>query len=180
MTAAAAANYLLYIMGDAFDDLTNMKINKLLYFAQGHYLKKYGVPLFDDPIEAWDHGPVVPEVYHAYKGYGDRPIQGYDGNMILAVTPEAEDILYQVARKYGRYTAGALRNMTHVVGSPWDRVYQGGHSHTEIPLAVIRDYFTEAEDLTPAVKHFQESDFVGYRDEDGVLVLPKDWDDGEV
>ena len=39
MTAIAVANYLLYIMGEAFDDLTNMKLNKLLYFAQGHYLQ---------------------------------------------------------------------------------------------------------------------------------------------
>lgn len=67
MTAIAVANYLLYIMGEAFDDLTNMKLNKLLYFAQGHYLQRYGKPLFDNAVEAWDHGPVVPEVYTAYK-----------------------------------------------------------------------------------------------------------------
>ena len=67
MTATTAATYLLYIMGEVFDDLTNMKLNKLLYFAQGYYLKKYGRPLFDNAIEAWEHGPVVPEVYSAYK-----------------------------------------------------------------------------------------------------------------
>lgn len=180
MTAAEAANYLLYIMGDTFDDLTNMKINKLLYFAQGHYLRKYGTPLFDNTIEAWDHGPVVPEVYSAYKRYGDQPIKGYDGDMIAGITPEAEDLLYNVARKYGRYTASALRNMTHVVGSPWDQFYQGNHSHAAIPLTAIQNYFAEAEDLIPAVKQFKESDFIGYRGKDGVLVLPKEWDDGEV
>lgn len=42
MTATTAATYLLYIMGEVFDNLTNMKLNKLLYFAQGYYLKKYG------------------------------------------------------------------------------------------------------------------------------------------
>lgn len=68
MEARTVANYMLYIMGDAFDDLTNMKINKLLYFAQGHYLREYGEPLFDDGIEAWDHGPVIPAVYSAYTG----------------------------------------------------------------------------------------------------------------
>lgn len=46
MEAKTIANYMLYIMSDAFDDLTNMKINKLLYFAQGHYLSKYGKALF--------------------------------------------------------------------------------------------------------------------------------------
>lgn len=180
MNAKMAANYLVYIMKDAFDDLTNMKINKLLYFAQGYYLKKYGVPLFDDVIEAWEHGPVVAEVYAAYKKYGDKPITEYDAGAIAEVKPEAEDILYGVARKYGRYTASALRNMTHVVGSPWDLVYQEGHTHTEIPLSFIQSYFDAADDLAPAVKQFKDDEFIGYRGEDGILVLPKEWDDDEV
>lgn len=180
MDARTVANYMVYIMGDAFDDLTNMKINKLLYFAQGHYLSKYGKPLFDDGIEAWGHGPVIPAVYSAYKVYGDKPVEGYDSDALSEVTPEAEEVLYGVARKYGKYTASALRNMTHVVGSPWDQVYQGNHAHVEIPLPVIRAYFADIEGLQPAAKQFKESDFIGYRDSDGVLVLPKEWDDGEV
>lgn len=180
MKAVAAANYMLYIMSDVFDDLTNMKINKLLYFAQGHYLRKYGAPLFSDGIEAWEHGPVVPEVYSTYKGYGDLPIRSYNADMISDVTPEAEEIMYGVAREYGRYTASALRNMTHVVGSPWSKSYRGSHTRNEIPVSVIQSYFSEHEGLNPATKQFKDDDFIGYRDEDGVLVLPKEWDDGEV
>ncbi|MCC8078955.1 MAG: DUF4065 domain-containing protein [Oscillospiraceae bacterium] len=177
MNATAAANYLLYIMSNAFDDLTNMKINKLLYFAQGHYLSKYNQPLFGDSIEAWEHGPVVPAVYSAYKTYGDRPITSYDTSSISDVSPEAEEILYDVARKYGRYTASALRNMTHIVGSPWEQVYQPQHTHIEIPQSIIQEYFSEFDELSPATKQFKESDFIGYRDDDGILVLPKEWDD---
>lgn len=180
MKAITAANYMLYIMSDVFDDLTNMKINKLLYFAQGHYLRKYGTPLFADGIEAWEHGPVVPEVYCAYKEYGDRPIKSYSADMISEVTPNAEEIMYGVARKYGRYTASALRNMTHVVGSPWSQVYRGSHTHNPIPVAAIQSYFAELGELSPAAKQFKESDFIGYRDKDGILVLPKEWDDGEI
>lgn len=180
MKAKTVANYLVYIMNDAFDDLTNMKINKLLYFAQGYYLKKYGVPLFEDALEAWEHGPVVPEVYFAYKKYGEKPITDYDPSTVDKVSREAEEILYGVARKYGRYTASALRNMTHVVGSPWDLVYEKGHPHTEIPTNFILRYFKEYEDLSTAEKQFKESDFVGYRDTDGILVLPKEWDDEEI
>ena len=180
MDAKTVANYLLYIMGDAFDDLTNMKINKLLYFAQGHYLGKYGKPLFEDRIEAWEHGPVVPAVYSAYKEYGDRPIKGCDAGKAAGMPAEAEEVLYGVARQYGRFTASALRNMTHVIGSPWDQVYRADHNHTEIPLPVIRDYFSGLAELAPAEKQFRESDFVGYRDSDGVLVLPKEWADEAV
>lgn len=180
MEAKTAANYLVYIMGETFDDLTNMKINKLLYFAQGHHLKNYGVPMFQDKIEAWEHGPVVPDVYAAYKEYGDRPIKACDEAAAGNVVPEAEKTLYDVARTYGRYTAAALRNMTHVVGSPWDQVYQGRHTHIEIPLGIIQSYFAQQQELKPVEKQFKESDFIGYRDRDGILVLPKEWDDGTV
>ena len=49
------------------DTLTNLKLNKLLYYAQGEYLARTGKPLFDDEIQAWDYGPVVPVIYYKYK-----------------------------------------------------------------------------------------------------------------
>jgi uncharacterized phage-associated protein len=48
-------------------DMTNMKLQKLLYYAQGQYLAEHEEPLFDEDIEAWSHGPVVPSVYRAFK-----------------------------------------------------------------------------------------------------------------
>lgn len=181
MKARDAANYLLYIMSGAFDDLTNMKINKLLYFAQGYYLKEHGIPLFDDKIEAWEHGPVVPDVYSLYKEYGDKPIKDFDDTGAAdKVDSEEKRVLYDVAKEYGKYTASALRNMTHVIGSPWDRVYQPDQLHKMIPVAVMREYFNEMRELSPEVKKFKETDFIGYRDENGVLVLPKEWNDGEI
>lgn len=176
MNAAIIANYLIYIMAAAFDDVTNRKLNLFLYYAQGHYLSKYGTPLFSDPIEAWDCGPVVPAVYSAYKSCGSRPIKDYDLSVVSAVTPQVSDILFGVARNYGKYSGSALRNMTRVIGSPWDQVYHKGQEHTEIPISLIQSYFADIGELKPAVKHFKESDFVGWRDEDGILVLLKEWD----
>ncbi|MFD2419431.1 Panacea domain-containing protein [Amycolatopsis pigmentata] len=46
--------------------LSNLKLQKLLYYAQGHYLALTGRPLFDDEIQAWSHGPVVPAVYRQW------------------------------------------------------------------------------------------------------------------
>lgn len=180
MKATEVANYLLYIMGDAFSDLTNMKINKLLYFAQGHYLQKYGKPLFEDEIEAWSHGPVVPEVYATYKPYRSRPIPSYDPSKMVEMPKDAEDVLFAVARKYGNYTASALRNKTHVVGSPWSQTYQKNKPHAKIPQPMIQRYFANLGALDAEQKQFNENDFVGYRDSDGILVLPKEWDDGEI
>ena len=48
------------------DLVTNLRLQKLLYFAQGWSLARYGKPLFDAPIEAWKFGPVVREVYNEY------------------------------------------------------------------------------------------------------------------
>ncbi len=181
MDAKTVANYMIYIMSDAFDDLTNMKVNKLLYFAQGHYLGKYGKPLFQDTFEAWEHGPVIPDVYAKYKEYGDEPIKEYDADDIPDMPKDVDDILFGVARKYGVLTASALRNKTHVIGSPWSQVYKRGQLHTEIPTQMIQDYFSGLEEVGPVKKSFKESDFVGYRDNEGYLVLPKEWsDDGEI
>ena len=58
------------------DLMTNLRLQKLLYFAQGWYLARYGKPLFSDEIEAWTYGPVVPEVYQTYKPNGKDGIEG--------------------------------------------------------------------------------------------------------
>lgn len=180
MKATVLSNYMLYIMSDAFNDLTNMKINKLLYFAQGYSLCQFGIPIFDDKIEAWPHGPVVPSVYETYKSFGSAPIKGYCIESISMIDPKSENVLYSVARDYGKYPASELRKMTHEIGSPWYEVYQEGQAHIEIPLDLIRSYFARSGALKNAEKQFSEDDFVGYRDHNGVLVLPKEWDDGEV
>lgn len=98
-------------------------------------------------------------------------------NHVALVDPDAENVLFDVVRNYGKYTAAELRNMTHTKGTPWAQVYQEGQIHVEIPLRLIQNYFSTLEALMPAEKYFSESDFIGYRDENGILVLPKDWDD---
>ena len=177
-SAYEIANYLVYLMSDVCDDLTNMKINKLLYYAQGHSMKKYGRVMFDDRIEAWDHGPIVYDVYTHYKDYGDRPISEWNKEMLGAVSAEDQECLMDVARTYSRYTAAALRNMTHVPNGPWDKAYEPGNLRTEIPVQLIKDYFENHVDpIRPIELNLDSDSFVGYRDSDGYLVLPEDWDD---
>ena len=59
---------------DRGDLMTNLRLQKLLYFAQGWHLARFGRPLFDASIEAWPYGPAVPEAYRAYKEYGREGI----------------------------------------------------------------------------------------------------------
>ena len=73
---------------DRGDMMTNLRLQKLLYFAQGWHLARFGRPLFDASIEAWPYGPVVPEVYRAYKEYGREGIASAEPPAAGAFTPE--------------------------------------------------------------------------------------------
>ena len=100
------------------DLVTNMRLQKLLYFAQGWHLARYGKPLFSAPLEAWTWGPVVPAVYHAYKSNGKQGLT-CDPPRPDAFTPEEYDLLLDVAREYDNYSTAALVNMSHEANAPW-------------------------------------------------------------
>ncbi len=75
MTAHEIAKYFVSLVDEeAGDSISNLKVQKLLYYAQGGYLAFHDEPLFPEAIKAWAHGPVVPQVYHEYKQYGAGPI----------------------------------------------------------------------------------------------------------
>ena len=67
--------------------VTNMKLQKLLYYMQGFHLAWFDTPLFDEEIEAWMYGPVVPSVFETYKHEGKRGIE-YSGNTIMLLDEE--------------------------------------------------------------------------------------------
>lgn len=178
MLATDVANYMIYLLNDSCDDLTNMKLNKLLYYAQGYSLKQRGCPLFDDTIEAWQHGPVVPSVYHHYKNNHDDPIHQWDEKRLDAIDEESKELIFNVAKKYSEYTAIALRNMTHSPKGPWSQCYKDDEKYVIIPTGLIKDYFDHYEqEIAPFEIQFDESDFIGHRDSSGYLVLPEDWND---
>ena len=98
--------------------ITNLKIQKLCYYAQGFALVRLGRPLFFDPIERWDHGPVVPPLWRNYRQFGNGPIL-LEGPMDAAkYNRQIRSVLDVVFARYGQYSAPELRNMTHSE-SPW-------------------------------------------------------------
>src|SRR5260370_7382775 len=76
VSARAVANELLDAAEDARSSIDPLQMQKLLYLAQGWTLGLTGDPLFREPIEAWEYGPVVPEIYHSVKMFGASPIRG--------------------------------------------------------------------------------------------------------
>jgi uncharacterized phage-associated protein len=80
LPAIDVANYFLSKADpEAGDVISNLKLQKLLYYAQGFHLAIYGERLFIEQIKAWKHGPVVPDIYHHFKKHGEfglpRPTQ---------------------------------------------------------------------------------------------------------
>ena len=98
---------------DGGDLMTNMKLHKMLYYQQGFHLAMFGTPLFEDEIEAWMYGPVVPSVYEAYKSYGRKGIPA-DTNNCFSFGDAKETALFdEVYKVYGKFSAIGLMNMTH-------------------------------------------------------------------
>lgn len=68
------ANYVIHVALDQGIDITNLHLQKILYYLQAESLVRSDVPLFDGEMEKWRLGPVIPTVYHEYKEFGSRPI----------------------------------------------------------------------------------------------------------
>jgi uncharacterized phage-associated protein len=129
------------------DELSNMKLQKLLYYAQGHYLARHHAPLFEDPIQAWSHGPVVPKVYRAFKDFGSAAIELPDDDPFAwgDVDPETTDFLGKTWNTYGGFSAGRLRNMTHDE-LPWRKNWSGGdRGDADIALNDLEHHFAQFE-----------------------------------
>lgn len=125
------------ICGDDADEISNLKLQKLLYYAQGLHLAMYGRPLFNDEIIAWQHGPVVKAVYEKYKH------NGRSGIVDAALpddtfTKEAIDIMTITLHNFGQFSAWKLRDMTHEE-TPW-KVTDINHV---ISQDIIKKYFEE-------------------------------------
>lgn len=112
-TASEVARYFLAVQDENAGELiTNLKLQKLLYYAQGYHLALYGRPLFDDPLEAWEHGPVVGSIYREYKLFRDQPIV-VPAEVPEGLSDEAKTVLDDVYAAYGRFTAVRLLQITH-------------------------------------------------------------------
>ena len=123
-------------------ELSNLKLQKLLYYAQGHYLADNGAPLFEDRIQAWSHGPVVPTVYHRFKSFGSDSISLPENDSFewTDVDPYTTEFLSKVWNTYGGIAAWKLRNMTHAE-PPWKDHFDSDEWYTVIPVGEIRAYF---------------------------------------
>jgi uncharacterized phage-associated protein len=119
--------------------ISPMKLQKLLYYAQGAFIAIDGAPLFDDDIEVWDHGTVVPSVYRKYKKYGAGGIDENESGGKAVFDEHTRAMLQGVYEKYGMYSASRLRNMTHSE-PPYIKAAEAG-DNAVISKESMKEYF---------------------------------------
>lgn len=136
-SATAVANYIV----SHASSVTNLKLQKMLYFIQGFALVQLGRALFTDYIEAWTYGPVVPSVYQRFKKWGADPIRQVEPAETID-NPAVIDFLNRLIRVLDGFSALDLVELTHKEGSPWSMVWNKGYGrYCIIPNEMIRQYF---------------------------------------
>lgn len=130
---------------DVYEGLTHLKIQKLLYFAEGVNLAINDEPLFREKIYAWQHGPVVKEVYEELKHNGSKEIE-FDKNQYENIKKINENsnifnVLVSVYNSYAGYTAWQLREKSHIAGGPWQVTVDTKGMQKEIDKNFIKEYF---------------------------------------
>jgi uncharacterized phage-associated protein len=142
-TALTVARYFLSIPEEDSGELvSNLKLQKLLYYAQGYYVALNGVTtlLFKDTIYAWKHGPVIKTVYSHFSSCKDGAIPQVSPPPKL---PENDRLfLNRIHDTFGRYSAWALRDMTHKE-PPWLDNYEPEVQDIVIPVSDLHKYFSK-------------------------------------
>ena len=143
ISANNVAQYLLYWANCNGELITNLKLQKLLYYAQAWYLVNYRKPLFPDPIEAWDFGPVIKEIYEKYKKFGARAIEYKDKNGKEAELFSRNQLNYlnEFCQNYVQYPAYMLVNASHN-DAPWKDAHNSGNNAV-ISIDSMKKYYSE-------------------------------------
>lgn len=142
-------------------EITNLALQKLLYFAHGWFYAIYELPLVKSKFEAWQYGPVQRVIYDQFKVCRDAPIRQLRATYIDPTTgegiyrepkivPEHAAIIRSILEKYAKYSVGELVRESHAEDSPWEYVWQQAedaiYPGMKIPDVLILDHFKR---LTP-------------------------------
>ena len=131
----AVANAILDVAEQGQLYLSNLSLNKILFFAHADHLVLHSAPLVNLTFEAWEFGPVMPIVYRQFKTFGARTISGR-AFKICTATGEDVPVDYSKERidlqfitdtveRYGNLSPRKLVAMSHAPGGPWDAVWNG-------------------------------------------------------
>ncbi len=144
ISALDVAHYFLFLKENenVTELISNLKVQKLLYYAQGFYLAENDKPLFLEDFQAWDYGPVIPEVYTIFKPneWKDISLECPVSDRILN-DPAKIHFFNRIWEAFGQFSAWKLAEMTHQE-EPWASLYIKG-GNVLIPKKIIGKYFKQ-------------------------------------
>ncbi len=117
----AVSDYFIALSNETHNGITNLKLQKLVYYVQAWHLAAFGDPVFEEDFQAWVHGPVVPSLYHRYKSATYKPlIEDKEKFSVLEsrLPGNLKLILDDVVEEYFGKTAYELERLTHSE-DPW-------------------------------------------------------------
>lgn len=143
ITAQQVADYILYFANNAHEPITNLKLQKMVYYAQGYYLAMTGDVLFEDQIEAWAHGPVINSLYQKYKHFRWQAIN--EEVRVPAIDKKIAEFLNLIINTFLPMDAFRLEQMTHNE-EPWinarGKLSSGAICRKPIKVSDMKKYFT--------------------------------------
>lgn len=141
--ALDVANVILKLSNPEVGDfISNLKLQKLLYYTQGFSLVILQQPIFEEDIKAWDYGPVVENVYHAFKGNGSEAICPNEEFDTSFLSEKELELLINVYEVYGQFSALKLMNMTHEE-APWKNTPRNGVISRDLMVSFFRNLVDE-------------------------------------
>jgi len=141
------AAYLIELSINIGEPLTNMKLQKLLYYVYAWYGVEKSKELFDEKIMAWKYGPVTISVYNKYSKYGADVIKKVENGGSEKLDPFTKDLIEEVFTIYGNKTAIELMNLTHSE-APWRDTFNPTYQDTPIPYEFIVGFYKEKKEIT--------------------------------
>ena len=158
------ANYVLDYADARGKELTNIDLQKIVYFLHGHHIKKYGVPMVRDEFEAWTYGPVHRVIYDSFKSYNDTAIDGrataFDPvrrqrkELPCLSEPKAIAIAKEFLDHYLKIPTFDLVELTHGQGSPWSKTVEASQNKVLVGMKISNDLIAkhfEGAELETAV-----------------------------
>jgi len=133
--------FLLWARRDG-DLITNLKMQKLLYYAQAWHLVFFKRQLFSDAIEAWSFGPVVPEAYRFFKRYKAAPISCEGNDISGELTKNQMQFLNDFYGKFIGLSAHELVNISHSE-DPWRDAFHKRGPSSIITNESMRSFYGE-------------------------------------
>lgn len=101
--------------------ISNLQLQKILYYLQGNYMKEFGKKAFSDLIECWEYGPVVQRAWKMFSYYGREPIKNFGAN--LKISDKEKNLIIDILKKNLTINIWDLVEKTHNE-IPWKQAYE--------------------------------------------------------